>query len=538
MPSRIRALVVVVFLALLAGPAALVWTRSARATAPSHADVLLLNGRLLDGAGNPWVQQDVAVTGDRIVFVGHARSAGVTARDTVDVSGLLVAPGFWDVHSHAMLETPEGQPALHQLYQGITTVVLGLDGGGSNDLAGIFEQYERDGIGVNALHFVGHNAARRAVMGMADRAPTAAELERMKAYIRQGMEQGAFGLSSGLFYTPGYYADTDEVVALNRVAAEYGGIYDTHDRDLGATYQGIGYIASVREGIEIGERAGTPVIFSHFNPQGAHNRDAGVAGARLIEEARARGVNVMAGQHPYMATQSNLAAYALPRWAVADGPDAMRARFADPEQRRLLDVQTMEMLEIRGGPEMIRVVDGDPALNGRTLAQLSEEWGVPVPETVRRIMAERNVAVMNLELYGIENTKYLAQQEWMMTCTDGRTPMPGQDIVHPRVYGGVTRKLRMFVYDEPVITLPFAVRGLTSLPATFYGVPERGQIREGWFADIVVLDEPRIRDVATYESPHHFSEGTVHVLVNGAFAIRDGAHTGNLAGRPIRRGER
>ncbi len=518
-------------IAACGGPAA---TPDAGDRVDSPLDILLLHGRVLDGAGNPWVLRDVGIARDRIAFVGNAAAQRVTARDTVDVTGLLVTPGLWDAHSHAELETVEGKTAEPFLYQGITTVVLGLDGGGTNALDSLFSHYTREGIGVNALHFVGHGEARRAIMGMANRAPTPDELDAMKAWVRRGMEEGAFGLSTGLFYTPGAYATTEEVVELNRVAAQYGGIYDTHDRDLGASYPGIGFLASMREAIEIGERAGTPVIFSHLNMQGAHNYGRAGEAIRLVEEARARGVNVMAAQHPYTATQSNLAAYAIPRWASAGGDSALRRRFADPDTAAILDVQTTEMLTIRGGAEKILIVDPRPALNGRTLAEVAGARGQPVPATVREILRERNAAVMNLDLYDIVNTRLLAQQEWMMSCTDGRTPHPGQDIVHPRVYGALTNKLRRFVLDERIITLPFAIRGMTSLPATFFGVPGRGQIRTGFLADIAVFDQDRIRDRATYEDPHQRSEGTVHVLVNGRFALRDGEITATLPGRPIR----
>jgi N-acyl-D-amino-acid deacylase len=490
---------------------------------------------VLDGAGNPWVRRDVGVRGDLIAFVGRADVAGVQAHDTVDVTDLLVTPGFWDAHSHAELETDVGSQALPQLHQGITTVVLGLDGGGEPAVDSILADYDDRGIAVNALRFVGHGSVRRAVMGMEDREPTADELERMEGLVDRAMSEGAFGLSSGLFYAPGSYATTDEVVALARVAARYGGIYDTHDRDLGASYQGIGYLASTAEGIEIGERAGTPVIFSHFNPQGAHNYGRAHEGARLIEEARARGVDVMAAQHVYTATQSSLSAYTLPRWAVAGGPEAMRERFDDPDARARLDRETPEMLELRGGAGKILLVDPRPELNGRTLAQVAEAWGLTVPETVRRIMSEGEASVMNLDLYDADNTRTLAMKEWMMTCTDGRTPHPGQDIVHPRVYGAFTRKLRLFVYDEPVISLPFAIRSMSGLPSTFFNVPDRGLLREGFYADIAVFDEPRIRDLATYDDPHRYAEGTVHVMVNGRFALRDGEITGERAGRPVRR---
>ncbi len=501
-------------------------------------DLLILNGRVLDGAGNPWVLQDVGVAGDRIAFLGDASARGMTARDTVDASGLLVTPGLWDAHSHAELETAEGRSAVPFLFQGITTVVLGVDGGGTNEIDSLFARYERDGIGVNALHFVGHGAARRAVMGTADREPSVEEMARLRDFVRTGLEQGAIGLSTGLFYVPGYYAKTEEVIELNRVAAEFGGIYDTHDRDLGASYPGIGFLASMREAIEIGEQAGTPVIFSHLNMQGAHNYGRAPEAIALIEEARARGVNVMAAQHPYSATQSSLSAYTIPRWASAGGDTALHRRFDDPDTARVLDVQTIEMLDIRGGSGKIMIVDPRPELNGRTLADVARAWDLPVPATVRRILRDDNASVMNHDLYDIENTRMLAQQEWMMTCTDGRTPHPGQETVHPRVYGAFSNKLRRFVLDEKIVSMSFAIRGMTSLPATFFGIPERGQIRESFFADIAVFDENELRDMATYAEPHQYSQGTVHVLVNGRFAIRNGQliAEGDLAGRPIRRG--
>ncbi|MCA9739541.1 MAG: D-aminoacylase, partial [Gemmatimonadetes bacterium] len=392
------------------------------------ADLLILGGEVYDGTGGEAARQDVAVQGDRITFVGDATARGLTAADTVDATDLLVAPGFIDMHSHAELDEDWGRDGKPFLFQGITTVVLGLDGGGDPDVAGQLERWHRNGIGTNAADFVGHGAVRRAVLGMEARAPDDDELERMKALVRQGMEGGAFGLSSGLFYTPGYYATTEEVIELARVAVELAGsegaIYDTHDRDLGASYQGIGYDASVAEGIRIGEESGARVIFSHFNPQGAHNYGRAPVGARMIEEAQARGVDVQAAQHPYTATQSNLAAYAIPRWAAAGGQAEMERRFDHPDTARILDRQTMEMLEIRGGADKILIVEPDPELNGKTLGQVAREWDLPVPQTVRRILRNGSAAVMNLDLYDTENTKILAREPWMMTCTDGRTPSP------------------------------------------------------------------------------------------------------------------
>jgi N-acyl-D-amino-acid deacylase len=497
-------------------------------------DIVLSGGLVYDGSGSDGFVADVAILDGHIAAVGDVDASN--ASEVIDVRGLVLAPGFIDAHSHAVLDEEYGRDARHFLTQGITTVVLGLDGGGPWEVAERLNGWEENGIGVNALTFVGHGAIRRAVMGMDDRDATPDEMERMKAMVRQGMEEGAFGLSTGLFYTPGYYATTDEVIELATVAAEWeGAIYDTHDRDLGATYQGIGYDASVAEGIRIGEESGLRVIFSHFNPQGSTNYGRANVGARMIGDARARGVEVWAAQHPYTATQSNLRAYALPRWATAGGQNEIVRRFAHPDTLGLLNQQITESLAMRGGPEKILFVDTDPRLNGRTLAELADEWQMSVPQTVRTILTESgNASVMNLDLYDIENTRYLATMPWMMTCTDGRTPSPGQEMTHPRVYGAFPRKMRLFALDGDDATVPFAIRSFSGLAADFFRLVDRGYVRPGMWADLVVLDLDAYRDRATMEDPHQFAEGAVHVLVNGTFSIRDGRVLGTLAGRPLR----
>ncbi len=503
----------------------------------TRSDLLLAGGSVLDGTGSELVVADVAVAGDRIAFVGDAAEAGIAAADTVDVTGLVVTPGFIDMHSHAELGTEHGRDARAFLFQGITSVALGLDGGGSAEVGARLAAWAEDGIGVNALLFVGHNSVRAWVMGMADRAPTSTELDEMRGLVRQGMEEGAYGLSTGLFYLPGNYADTEEVIELNRVAAEYpGAIYDTHDRDLGAAYPPFGYLESIAEGIRIGEEAGTKVIFSHFNAQGAHNYGRAPEGAALIEAARARGVEVAGAHHSYTATQSNLRSYTIPGWAAAAGDTAMVRRFDHPDTVQIIDAQTREMLAIRGGAERILFADRRPDLNGRTLQDVADEWGMDAPSTARRILRDGNAAVMNLGLYDGENLRYLAQLDWMMTCTDGRDPGPTRPVTHPRAFGSFTRKIRDLVLDERLITLPFTVRSMTGLAADFLEWDDRGYIREGYAADITVLDLEAVDDMATYENPHQYSRGTVHMLVNGVFAVRDGEATMALAGRPLLRG--
>ncbi len=504
----------------------------AAACGPAPVDVLLQGGLVHDGGGGEPFPADVGIRGDRIAFVGDGGE--LEAAEVVDVSGLVVAPGFIDMHSHSQVGEEWAREALPFLYQGITTVVLGVDGGGAPEVGDTLAGWDASGIGVNALTYVGHGAVRRRVLGAEDRAPTGEELDEMRALVRRGLEEGAFGLSTGLFYVPGTYATTEEVIELARVAAEYApAIYDTHDRDLGASYPSFGYLASIEEAIRIGEESGTKVIFSHFNAQGAANYGRAPEGAALIEEARARGVPVFGAQHVYTATQSSLRAYTVPRWASAGGRDAMLERFDDPDTARVLDEAMAEMLAIRGGAERIRFSDSRPHLNGRTLAEVAEEGGASAPEAARRILAEGNASVMNVGLYDPVNTAFLAEQDWMMTCTDGRDIAPGTAVGHPRVYGAFTRKLRDYALDEGRIRVGFAIRSMTGLAAEFLELADRGFLKEGMLADVAVLDLERVRDRATYDDPHQYSDGTVHVLVNGAFAIRDGAHTGALAGRGL-----
>jgi N-acyl-D-amino-acid deacylase len=506
------------------------------------ADLLLKGGRLIDGAGGAWVSADVAVVGPRITFVGNSADAKVRARDTVDVTGLTVAPGFWDVHNHEDLTRRPGQLAVPFITQGITTVVLGVDGFGDNELAKTFAIYRKQGIAVNALHYVGHGRARSAVMG-ADfaREATPAEIEKMKAYVMKGMEEGAVGFSTGLAYNPGYYSTTHEVIELDAVAGRYGGIYDTHDRDMGVTFHGIGYLNSVKEAIEIAERGGTSLIFSHFSSLGAKAHAQVPEAIALIEAARTHGINVMGAQHIYTASESSVDGHLLPRWAPAGGIDSLLARLEDPVSWARMEHDIGELITMRGGPAKIVITEGPKAYTKRSLSDIAAQWGVPPTEAVKRLIQLTRggkLMDMNVDIYSIDVHRMLGVKDWMMTCTDGYTPDSDTTYTHPRTYGGFTRKLTQFVRDEKLMTRAFAIRGMTSLPASFFGIPDRGLVKPGFYADLVVLDEATLQDHATYENPRQYSTGTVHVLVNGRFAVKDRKVTSMLAGAPIRRGGR
>ena len=500
-----------------------------------EVDQLIVNGSVYDGSGSVPVVTDIGITDGRISFIGDAGSSNVSSGETIDANGMWVTPGFIDAHSHAVLDEDYGKDAIPYLRQGITTVVLGMDGGGTHEVAQRHAHWSDIGIGVNAIHFVGHGHVRRQVMGTEDREPTAAELEEMKSLVRGAMEEGAFGLSSGLFYVPGTYASTEEVIEIGRIAAEFeNAMYDTHDRDLGAVYGGIGYEASVEEGIRITEESGLRGIFSHYNLQGAHNYGRAEVGAKLINDARARGVDIWAAHHPYTATQSSLSAYTIPRWASAGGQEALVARFDDPETDAEITAATNEMLKIRGGADKIMLVDPRPDLNGKTLADVASERELNPADTVKWILRDGEASVMNLELYDHDNTRRLAQESWMMTCTDGRTPHPETPITHPRTFGAFPKKMRHFVFEEDLLAPEFVIRSYSGLAADFYSLPDRGYLREGYVADIAVIDPARYRDKATFDNPRELSEGVVQLMVNGQFAIRDGETTGALAGMPLK----
>ena len=501
-------------------------------------DMLILGGTTFDGSGAAPVVADIGVSNNRIVFVGDADAAGIVADDIVDATGMWVTPGFIDAHSHAELDEDYGRDAIPFLRQGITTVVLGMDGEGTSDVDERLDAWDAEGIGVNGIHFVGHGYVRNAVMGHEDREPTTDELDAMRLLVRKGMQEGAFGLSSGLFYVPGTYASTEEVISLGKVAAEFeNAIYDTHDRDLGAVYQGIGYEASVEEAIRITEEAGLRGIFSHFNLQGAHNYGRAAVGAKLINDARDRGVDIWAAHHPYTATMSMLRAYTMPYWASAGGDEQMISRFDDASVAAEIRSETDAMLQIRGGADKILFVDSRPDLNGKTLADVSAEWELSPAETAQSILRDGNVWVMNLELYDHANTRELAQETWMMTCTDGITPKADQPITHPRTFGAYPKKMRHFVFEEKLLKPEFVIRSFSGLAADFYSLPDRGYLREGYVADIVVIDPDNYRDNATFDEPRRLSDGVVYALVNGQYAIKDNEVTSILAGVALRRSD-
>jgi N-acyl-D-aspartate/D-glutamate deacylase len=497
-------------------------------------DVLIRNGRLLDGTGNPWYRTDVAVDGDRIVAVGDLSRA--TGRRTIDATGLYVAPGFIDVHSHAGpgLATPELSHGRPLLAQGITTIVANPDGGGPSDLAQQRLDLLAHGLGVNVALLVPHGSVRRAVMGMQDRAPTADELDRMRGLVRAGMEKGGLGLSSGLFYAPGSYAKTDEVIELARVAAPYGGVYTSHIRDE-ADYS-IGVVAAVDEVITVAREANLPGVVTHIKVLGPRVWGYSRALVHRIERAREAGTEVWADQYPYEASATGLTSALVPRWAQVGGNEALLERLDNPGERVRIREAMLENLDRRGGAARLqfRRHAADPSIEGRTLQAVAEERGMHPVDAAMDIVKAGGAGVVSFNMNAAD-VETLMCQPWTITASDGDLVPMDEGVPHPRSYGTFPRKIRRFVLEQGVVDLATAVRSMTALPAAVFRMADRGVVRAGAAADLVVFDLERLTDRATYRQPHQLAEGMVYVMVNGRLAIDGGESTGAMAGRVLDR---
>lgn len=504
------------------------------AQAPQSFDVLIRHGRVLDGTGNPWVRTDIGIRGDRIVAMGDLRDA--TATTVIAADSLYVAPGFIDTHTHAGdgLARPALSAGQQLLAQGLTTILVNPDGGGPVDLAAQRATFEKNGVGVNVFQMIGHGSVRGAVLGMADRAPTPDELKKMEALVQRGFDEGAVGFSSGPFYAPGSYSRTDELVDLARIAAKYHAPYQSHIRDE-SDYT-IGLLAAVEEVITVAREAHTRGVVTHVKALGPDVWGFSAAIVQRIDRARTEGVEVFADQYPYEASSTSLAAALVPRWAQAGGTAAFRARIADAAQRARIIPEMRENLARRGGAARIQVASYGPdkSLDGKTLAQISAARSADAVETALTLLEKGDVSIVSFNMLD-EDIERLMKQPWTMTSSDGALIAFGNGMPHPRGNGAFSRKIRKYVVEDHVVNLPAAIRSMTSLPATVFNLPDRGVLRPGAFADVVVFDLARVYDRATYENPHQMSEGMVDVLVNGKFAVRDGKFTDAHYGRVLRR---
>lgn len=501
------------------------------ATAPAF-DVLVRNGRVVDGTGSPWFEADVGIVGDEIARIGDLD--GARADRVIDAEGLVVAPGFVDPHTHVrgnLVEIPTVEPYVRQ---GVTTVMDGNDGGSPLPLGPFLDSIAAVGVSPNFGLYVGHGSIRREVMGNDDRAPTADELERMRTLVARGMEDGALGLSTGLAYVPGTYAETDEVIELARVADRMGGIYISHMRD-----EVTGVLESVRETIRIGEASGIPVQMTHHKIGGHRQFGQSAESIRLMREARSRGVDVTFDQYPYTASSTGLS-FLIPSWAKAG--DRLEERLENDETRARILEEMLVFIDERfaDDPSRIQLVgcDFDPELAGETVADVLREAGREVtPRAAAELVLEfdeRGDCGAIFHSFDEEDVRRFLRSDYGMIGSDGSLVPFGEGNPHPRGYGAYPRVLGHYVREEGVLPLERAVWKMTAFPAQRLGLQRRGVLREGMLADVTVFDPERVIDRATFVDPHRYSEGIEFVLVNGVLVLDAGEHTGARPGRVLR----
>jgi N-acyl-D-amino-acid deacylase len=535
-------------------------------------DLVFRNGRIIDGRGNPFVIADLAVRDGRIAAIG--KLARATATRTIDAAGLYLVPGFIDMHSH-------GGPANHDpklrnehnsVAQGITTAVHNPDGGFMWPIADHLAQYERDRIGLNVVMMAGHNKIRELVMGHAKRAATPAELDKMKQLLRQGLDEGARGMTLGLEGTPGRWSDTNELVELARVVAEYDGFFHSHQRAEGSsprwwdsTVPGrpVDGIDATRETIEVGERSGARVVATHFKVLGRDFWGAAPAILRMIDEARRRGVQMYLDTYTYESYGNTPTVALVPQWAIVNddvdigGQDGglartlkspyarakenLQRRLEDPGYRYRIRRDIEYEITKAGGAEGVLIVEHpNPKYVGRFLSDVAAMHQEDPVDAAIRLQMEGSAgrpgggAYRGMNIVEADN-EAIVRKEYVAYCTDGGAVPFGEGFPHPRYYGIYPRILRQYVFDKRVIDLPFAIRAMTSLPASIIGLKDRGVLREGAWADVTVFDPVTLRPNSTYMRPHVYPSGFRYVLVNGELVVDEGALTNRLPGRVLKR---
>jgi dihydroorotase/N-acyl-D-amino-acid deacylase len=497
-------------------------------------DVLIKNGKIVDGTGNPWFYGDVAIRGDSIAAIG--KLSGATARETVDVHGQVIAPGFIDIHSHGRRGIMEVPTAESYLREGVTTFIEGPDGSSPVPLAPFFKQIEAAHISINMASFIGHGSIRTEVMGLENRKATPEEIEKMRVIARQGMRDGAVGLSTGLFYVPGNYADTEEVIELAKVVGALGGFHESHMRD-----ETDHILDSVRETIRIGEEGGLPTQITHHKVVGLSNWGQTVATLKLVEEARARGVDVSIDEYPYTASSTGIAAL-FPQWSQAGGHAALVERLDAPASREKIRNEIIANIrDGRGGGDPKNIVIAncafDASLAGKSLADLTRARGVPVTnenaaDTAMELQRKGSCSAV-YHAIGEEDVVRVMQSPYTMIASDGDIPVMGRAAPHPRSYGTFARVLGVYVREKHVLTLEDAVRKMAGMPADRLKFGDRGILRPGMKADVVVFDPATVADKSTFEKPHQYSVGFEEVMVNGVFAMKGGKVTAARPGRVL-----
>jgi N-acyl-D-amino-acid deacylase len=499
---------------------------------PTRFDVLITGARIVDGSGGPWFYGDIGIRGDTIAAVGYL--PGATGTTTVDAHGLTVAPGFIDIHSHGRRGIGQVPTAENYLREGVTSIIEGPDGSSplpiSNFLAGI----AKSPISINFGTCVGQGSIRSEVMGLVNRKATPEEIEKMKTIAAQAMRDGAFGLSTGLFYVPGNFTPTEEVIEIAKVVGRMGGFHVSHMRDEAA-----GVLDSVRETIRIGEEGHLPTQITHHKIIGQSNWGQSVETLKLVEDARKRGVDVTIDQYPYTASSTGIAAL-FPQWALEGGQKSTAERLAAPEQRAKIKAVVIEKLKVdrgAGDPKNVQIVNCsfDRTLAGKNLAEITRAGGVEptfenAAETAMELVAKGGCSGIFHAINEADVVRIM-QSPYTMVASDGDIPVFGQASPHPRSYGTFARVLGVYVREQHVLTLEDAVRKMSGYPAERLKIWDRGLLRPGMKADVVVFDPAVVADRAQYDKPHQYSVGFRDVIVNGRFVLRENQVTAERPGK-------
>lgn len=502
------------------------------AQANAEYDLLITNARIIDGAGNPWFRGSIAVKNGKIVKVGKIENG--SAKQTINANNKIVAPGFIDVHGHVegIYRNPNAENFVRM---GVTSIITGNCGGSAVDVGEFLGKIKETPIAVNLATLIAHGSVRSEIMGLENRAPRAEEQQKMNALVEKAMKDGAVGLSTGLIYLPGTFAKTEEVVELAKVASRYNGIYASHIRD-----EGDEVVKAIEEAINIGELANIPVEISHFKISSKKLWGQTPLTLGLVESARKRGLNVTIDQYAYTASSTSLDSR-IPSWAIAGGREEGKKRLADKETREKV---IEEMKKTLSGKEFkdfsfayVAEYRANPEFNGKNIAEITQitKKSKKVRAQIEQIleMYENGGAGMVYRVMSEEDVQNIMRQPFTMIGSDSSVRRFGEGVPHPRGYGNNARILGKYVRELKIIALEDAIRKMTSLPAQTFGLKDRGLIREGFAADIVIFDENKIADKATFENPHQYAEGFSNVIVNGEIVFDGEKMTGKLSGQPL-----
>ncbi|MES2788991.1 MAG: amidohydrolase family protein [Planctomycetota bacterium] len=498
---------------------------------PPTFDTLLLNGTLHDGSGSAPIQGDLGITGGSITAIGDLKSSRAGLR--IDCQGLVICPGFIDLHNHsdAQIVAPLTRGNVNYLLQGCTTVVTGNCGAGPVDAAKYFEQIDAAGAGTNIAHLLPQGSLRDQILGPVNRLATPAELNTMRDLADKAMRDGVVGMSTGLIYIPGTYTPTEELQEIAKVVGKHGGFYTSHMRNEGKEL-----LSAVDEALKIGQASGARVHISHFKSSGPEAWGLIRQAAAQIEAAQKAGQIVTADQYPYIASSTSLEAMVIPTWAREGGNRGMQARLAEPEQAAKIRESVLQDLKVRGPEAPIRIARyaPQPRWIGKSLQEIAElEKREPV-EIVLEICRNGGAAAVSFGM-NEDDVRFAMQLPWVATASDGRAYLPAADKPHPRSYGTFSRKIGYYSIQHNVLPLAAAIRSATGLPAEILGWTDRGYLKPGMVADVTVFAPSEFRDQATYDDPHRYSAGVKYVFVNGQPAVYQGQATGALAGRAVRR---